>query len=110
MPEPVDLVAALEATTGVRFTVFAFQAYRDGTAGCDWHRDASFGAQAIVSLGATRTFGVRCGDEYSYHQLDAGDLVYMPDGFQDDCEHAVIPEPDITGERVSLVFRTKKEP
>jgi alkylated DNA repair dioxygenase AlkB len=95
----------LEADLGVRFTIVAFQAYRNGS-GCGWHADTPFDAQAILSLGVTRTFGVRPnGGEPQWLPVAHGDLVYMPPGFQDSWEHCV-PVEDEPGERVSLVFRT----
>lgn len=101
------LLADLAALLGVRFTIVAFQAYRDGS-GCGWHADTPFGAQAILSLGVTRTFGVRhaVGGSERRFQVAHGDLVVMPDGFQDGWEHCVLAE-DVPGERCSLVFRTK---
>lgn len=90
---------------GVRFTVVAFQAYRDG-AGCDWHTDDAFDAQAVLSLGVTRSFGVRrTGGEPEWTRVQQGDLVYMPSGFQRDWQHCV-PVEEAPGERCSLVFRT----
>ena len=101
------MLDSLEALLDVRFTICAFQAYRDG-AGCGWHADTPFGAQAILSLGVTRTFGVRrLGGNPRWMKLAAGDLVFMPAGFQDEWEHCVPVEEDVTGERCSLVFRTK---
>ena len=104
-----QLLADLQTCTGQRYTICAFQAYRDG-AGCGWHADSPFGAQAILSLGVTRTFGVRrTGGEPEWLQVAAGDLVVMPDGFQRDWEHCIPVEEDIHGERCSLVFRTRAE-
>lgn len=90
---------------GVDFTIVAFQAYRDG-AGCGWHTDGPFDAQAILSLGVKRTFGIRRpGEEPTWIQVTHGTLVSMPSGFQADWEHCV-PVEDAPGERISLVFRT----
>lgn len=100
-----DLLDALADILGVRFTIVAFQAYRDGS-GCDWHTDGPFDAQAVLSLGATRTFGLRRpGEEPQWIQVAHGDLVSMPSGFQAEWEHCV-PTESVLGERVSLVFRT----
>lgn len=106
VPDP-DLLADLHALTGERYQVFAFQAYRDGS-GCDWHRDTPFDAQAILSLGVTRTFGIRriYGPD-QWIRVAHGDLVVMPSGFQDQWQHCIRIE-DAPGERVSLVFRTVK--
>jgi alkylated DNA repair dioxygenase AlkB len=96
----------LEALLGIRFTHVVFQAYRNGAAGCDWHADTPFDAQAILSLGATRTFGIRrLGGDPWWTAVNHGDLVVMPAGFQAEWEHCV-PVEDERGERVSLVFRT----
>ena len=95
----------LDGLLGVKFTIAAFQAYRRG-AGCGWHADTPFDAQAILSLGVTRSFGIRpCGGEACWLRLSHGDLMYMPAGFQATWEHCVATE-DVPGERCSLVFRT----
>ena len=100
------LLAALASKPGEAFQICAFQAYRDG-AGCGWHADTPFGAQAILSLGVTRTFGVRQpGRDPRLIQVADGDLVFMPAGFQQEWEHCV-PDEDVPGERCSLVFRTR---
>jgi alkylated DNA repair dioxygenase AlkB len=99
------MLGRLAKLPGVKFPVVAFQAYRDGS-GCDWHADTPFGAQAILSLGVTRTFAIRSRDRVEEFRLAHGDLVFMPDGFQDEWEHRV-PVEDTPGERCSLVFRTR---
>ena len=101
-----DLLAGLEADTGAVFTACCFQAYRDG-AGVGWHHDRDWGAQAILSLGVTRSFAVRRPGEVCQFHLSHGDLLYMPPGFQDTWEHCV-PVEDVPGERCSLVFRATK--
>ncbi len=114
-PWPAALTAAgprlldgLNDLLGIRFTIVAFQAYRDGS-GCGWHTDSPFDAQAVLSLGTTRTFGTRrLGEEPIWTKVGHGDLVSMPSGFQSEWEHC-IPVEDVTGERVSLVFRTVAE-
>jgi alkylated DNA repair dioxygenase AlkB len=100
------LLARLEADTGTRFGAACFQAYLDG-AGVAWHHDRDWGAQAILSLGVTRSFGLRKtgSDEEERLSLAHGDLLFMPPGFQDEHEHCV-PVEDVTGERCSIVFRS----
>jgi alkylated DNA repair dioxygenase AlkB len=99
------LLDDLERTTGVRYTHAAFQAYRDGV-GCEWHTDTPFDAQAVLSQGVTRTFGVRpLGGEPSWIWVAHGDLVVMASGFQYTHEHCV-PVELVAGERISVVFRT----
>lgn len=101
-PALLDTLAEL---LGVKFEIVAFQAYANGS-GCDWHTDSPFDVQAILSLGVTRTFGVRRpGHRPQWTPVRHGDLVVMPSGFQDQWEHSVPLEP-VQGERVSLVFRT----
>ena len=101
-----QLLAALEAEVGESFTAVCFQAYRNGS-GVGWHHDRTWAAQAILSLGATRSFAVRntAGNE-SQFLLQHGDLFYMPPGFQDEWEHSVPTEKHARGERCSLVFRS----
>ncbi len=99
------LLDSLRDLLGVDFPIVAFQAYRDG-AGCGWHADSPFDAQAVLSLGVTRTFGTRpVGGEPVWIRVHHGDLVVMPSGFQVGYEHCV-PEDLAAGERISLVFRT----
>jgi len=100
------LLAGLASDTGVTFTACCFQAYRDG-AGQDWHHDRDWGAQAILSLGVTRSFAVRRPGEVDQFHLGHGDLLFMPPGFQDEWEHCV-PQEDVPGERCSLVFRATR--
>lgn len=98
-------LAKLRKLTGISFPICAFQAYRNGS-GCPWHADTPFGAQAILSLGVTRTFGLHQRDsEPLWIKVTHGDLLFMPSGFQAEWEHCV-PVEDVTGERISLVFRT----
>jgi alkylated DNA repair dioxygenase AlkB len=98
------LLAGLEQLIDVRFTIALFQAYRDGS-GVHWHTDTGYDVQAILSLGVTRTFAVRRpGEDPVRLPLHSGDLAVMPSGFQAEWEHCV-PTEDVTGERVSLVFR-----
>lgn len=111
-PEPLagigpGLLTALAAELQVKFSTALYQAYRDGT-GCDWHPDADWGAQAILSFGVARTFGMRHGPDETYMQLAHGDLLYLPDGFQREWDHCV-PAENVPGERCSLVFRTTTE-
>lgn len=108
-PEPLAdygpaLLDRLEESTGVRFTAACFQAYLDGT-GCGWHYDRDWDEQAVLSLGVTRKFGLRRGEHEEFLDLQDGDLLYMPSGFQYEWEHCV-PSEDIKGERCSLVFRS----
>lgn len=100
------LLALFETMTGVRFNAVCFQAYLNGS-GCDWHYDRDWDAQVVLSLGVTRTFGLRrigSGNE-EFTSLRAGDALFMPSGFQEEWEHCV-PVEKVGGERCSLVFRS----
>jgi len=98
------LLADLAAELGAVFTACCFQVYRDG-AGCGWHADREWAAQAILSLGVTRSFALRRPGEVAQFPVAHGDLLFMPAGFQDVWEHCV-PAEDVPGERCSLVFRS----
>lgn len=118
------MLADLAALTGVRFDAACYQAYLNGS-GCGWHYDRDWAAQAILSLGVTRSFGLRritaqgapvtigvrpgapqpdYGAEETL-RLAHGDLLFMPAGMQDSWEHCV-PVEQVTGERCSIVFRS----
>lgn len=112
-PEPLAepcrlLLLALRLQFGITFSAACFQAYLDGT-GCDWHADHEWDAQAILSLGVTRGFGLRRGSgRPEYLTLSQGDLLIMPSGFQGHWEHCVPVEKQAHGERCSIVFRYKE--
>ena len=102
-----QLLADLYELLGVRFTTVVFQAYRDGS-GVGWHADEGYDVQAILSLGITRTFGIRPLDgDPQWIQVGHGDLMVMPSGFQSEWQHSV-PVEDVIGERCSMVFRSVK--
>jgi alkylated DNA repair dioxygenase AlkB len=103
------LLAAASAWPGVAFTSVSFQAYLDGS-GCDWHTDKPYGDQAILSLGVTRSFGLRPpGGEPQWFAFADGDLLFMPERWaREDWEHSVAHEA-VPGERCSLVFRAWTE-
>ena len=88
------------------YTAAAYQAYLNGS-GTGWHYDREWDCQAILSLGVTRTFGVRSRENGKTAMVPVrhGSLLLMYPGFQDRFEHCVLPEPDVRGERVSVVFR-----
>jgi hypothetical protein len=101
-----QILAGLEADTGISFGAACFQAYLNG-AGVAWHHDRDWRAQAILSLGVTRSFGLRkTGSEDGERlSLAHGDLLVMSAGMQDGWEHCV-PVEQVTGERCSIVFRS----
>jgi len=110
-PQPMAVIGPqlldwLYLRTENRYQACCYQAYLDG-AGTGWHYDADWPLQATISLGCTRTFGIRPrGEGKSFTiPLKHGDLMVMQEGFQDRFEHNLIEE-DVKGERVSLVFRS----
>src|SRR5262249_10215314 len=98
------LLADLEAKLGAVFTACCFQAYRDG-AGCGWHADREWAAQAVLSLGGTRSVALRRPGGGGQVPVAHGGLLYLPPGFPDGGGHCV-PAEDVPGERCSLVFRS----
>lgn len=90
-----DVLDMVEAATGVRFPIVAFQAYRNGS-GCVPHVDDPFGDQWVLSLGVSRTFQMD-GEQVV---VSDGDLTFVPAG----CVHGIVEE-DVAGVRCSLVFR-----
>jgi len=102
------LLDELHQETGIRYEAACYQAYKDG-AGTGWHYDADWPEQAVISLGVTRTFGMkgRTGRGEVFFPVSQGDLLVMHAGCQEAYEHNVVKE-DVQGERVSLVFRAAK--
>lgn len=105
-----------------RWTRVALQCYEDGRAQTPCHTDAgATGFGFVLSLGATRTLRLHrvpagtaatagCGDQ----DLDVvkvecvpGTVVLMDEAFHASWHHWIAPEPGVTGERLSLVFRTQ---
>ncbi len=93
------------------------QCYRDGQAVTPCHTDLT-GFSFILSLGAPRTFrihrtlpgGYGCGD----YDLDVvsvqcvdGTVLIMDEAFHAGWHHQIVPDPDITEEKLSLVFRVR---
>ena len=81
------------------FTIVIAQGYRDGNACVDWHNDGQYARQAILSLGATRPFGLRSAGTETTVWLRHGDLIEFPAS----TDHRV--PPCVADERCSLVLR-----
>ncbi len=101
----------------VVFEGVLLQCYRDGRAVTPCHTDAS-GAGFILSLGASRTFrihrilpdGYGCGDydlDVVSVQCVEGTVLLMDEAFHAGWHHQIVPDPDITEEKLSLVFRVR---
>jgi alkylated DNA repair dioxygenase AlkB len=99
----------------VTFNCCLLNLYCDGSDYVGWHADdepvSTPGAPvASLSLGTTRTFGIKgrtkrmvCRPRYL--QLSHGDLLVMESAFQEKMKHTIKREPEITEMRVNLTFR-----
>jgi alkylated DNA repair dioxygenase AlkB len=102
---------------GEPFTTAGFCLYRDGSDSVAWHGDTITPHRsstedtmvAIVSLGATRMFGMRPrGGGASLRLLQAhGDLLVMGGSCQRTWEHAVPKTSAPIGPRISVQFRPR---
>jgi len=114
LPLLASLRERVEAQTGRRFNAVLANLYRNGDDRVAWHADDEDDlgpAPEIASLnfGATRRFHWRpktgvVGTPGSV-ALPAGALLLMTAPFQRDWEHAVPPEPGVSGARLNLTFR-----
>lgn len=111
---PIILAAVAEAVMpGVRFTGVLLQSYRDGSAVTPCHTDdGGTGDGFILSLGSPRTFRVHriadgCETGDAVHiQCVEGTALLMDCAFHAGWHHQIIADPTVTGEKLSLVFRT----
>lgn len=86
--------------------------YEDGKDEIKWHSDKEpqLGENpviAMLNLGATRTFHMinkETGEKQAW-PLSNGDLFIMGADCQKNWLHAILPEKDVTGPRISLTFR-----
>ena len=100
---------------GEPFTTAGLCLYRDGSDSVAWHGDTIGRSRfedtmvAIVSLGATRAFGLRPRGGGAALQLSLrhGDLLVMGGSCQRTWEHAVPKTSTPTGPRVSIQFRPR---
>lgn len=114
-PWPAKLQALrekVEAATGFKYQVVIGNLYQDGSHHIGWHSDDSpeMGedpAIASISLGATRKFDVRneATKETQSYELNAGDLVFMPAGFQSTHKHRIAKTSKQVGVRINWTFR-----
>lgn len=100
---------------GEPFTTAGLCLYRNGSDSVAWHGDTIGRSRtedtmvAIVSLGATRAFGLRPrgGGPALQLSLRHGDLLVMGGSCQRTWEHAVPKTATPTGPRVSIQFRPR---
>ena len=111
-PQPSQRLAALlRDRYGVPFDRVSGNLYRDGDDSVAWHGDRvrfthAEPVVAIVSLGASRRFGLRpvTGGPTRWLTLCGGDLLVMGGRCQHEWQHAV-PKVREAGPRISVTFR-----
>ena len=109
----VPLIQAVSQQAGVAFNGILATLYRHGGDYLGWHADnetmlGKAPVLAVLSLGASRTFGIRRHGEKQMlccHQLNHGDLAIMPAGFQSSYQHRVQKATRVHEPRISLSFR-----
>ncbi len=101
---------------GVAFEGVLLQCYRDGQAVTPCHTDLT-GFSFVLSLGAPRTFRIHrvrdlpgCGNydlDVVNVQCVEGTVLIMDKEFHVGWHHQIVPDPDVTEEKLSLVFRAR---
>jgi len=111
-PLLLQLREQVNAVAGERFNAVLVNRYRNGQDSVGWHADneADLGPQPVIaslSFGAARQFCFRRNADAHTHRLtlENGSLLLMKPPFQQEYEHAVLPEPEVTTERINLTFR-----
>jgi alkylated DNA repair dioxygenase AlkB len=111
-PAVLELKAAAEATSGVRFNSVLINRYRTGNDSLGWHSDKEpeLGREPViasVSLGVTRSFQLQHVKTRVVRTLELthGSLLVMRGRTQLDWRHRVPKAPKIEGERINLTFR-----
>ena len=111
-PTVLELKAAVEAATGVRFNSVLLNRYRSGDDSMGWHadREQELGKEPViasVSLGAARRFDLRHNQSgvLRSFELTSGSLLVMRGQTQAHWRHRVPKAPGLRGERINLTFR-----
>ena len=107
------LLSALQALGGTELNHVLVTRYRDGQDGMGYHADAEpeLGPDPLVmtlSLGAPRRFAIKRHKSQTRARvmlLTSGSLLVMGGSCQHHYRHALLREPAVTAERVSLTFR-----
>lgn len=116
LPPPLaGLLELVERTLGTQFTALGLNYYRDGRDSVAWHSDhlSEMPPQptiALVSLGATRTMGLRTKRRprvVHWIDLEAGSLLAMSGRSQECWEHTIPKSWVPCDARVSLAFRPR---
>lgn len=112
IPELEQLRAKVEQATGYKYQIVIGNLYRNGSDHIGWHSDdskemGSDPAIASISLGATRAFETRQkgNKESERFELNHGDLVFMPTGFQASHQHRICKTNKPTDIRINWTFR-----
>lgn len=114
-PEVAAVKTRLESTLRRHFDYVLLNHYRDGHDRISWHRDDEADEEgkdviASISLGATRTFGVKRKSAKAAQlalPLTHGSLVIMRGRtMQNEWVHCVPEEPSVLTPRINLTFRT----
>lgn len=113
-PLLLELKQIVEDLLGVSFNSALLNYYRGGADYMEWHADDEtlYGLNptiAIITFGSGRDFHMRnMKDHTEVHKFicGAGDVLVMRGGCQQTWEHTVPPNPEQTGSRISLTFRT----
>lgn len=87
--------------------------YKDGKDKINWHSDKEeiIGPNPIIAcinLGAKRKFWFRKKEKDSekfFYEVEDGDLLIMGENCQTNYLHAILPEKEVIGMRISLTFR-----
>jgi alkylated DNA repair dioxygenase AlkB len=102
----------VETQSGHGFNSVLLTYYRDGQDHVNWHADdePELGDAPVIaslSLGACREFQYRHkqGEEHGSLQLRDGDLLVMQPQFQQQWEHRVPRQLDVSQPRINLTFR-----
>jgi alkylated DNA repair dioxygenase AlkB len=114
---PSEIQTRAEQRLGVRFNSVGLNLYRDGNDSVAWHADHNEDliddpTVAIVSFGDTREMLVRpkaTPRRAISCELEAGSLLVMSGRAQDRFEHHIPKCKTATGQRISVVFRTKNQ-
>jgi alkylated DNA repair dioxygenase AlkB len=108
----LDAKERIEKLCGLSFNFAVGNRYLDGKDSIGWHSDnfPQIGARppvASLSLGGTQRFKLRhkISKEVVDYELEAGSLLIMLPGCQEDWEHAVLKTARPVGERINWTYR-----
>lgn len=115
-PTLVKIRTDIEAATCSRFNSVLLNRYESGSDSVGWHADdepemSSEHPIASLSLGATRSFQMRKGDDpIQTLELGHGSLLVMHPGMQQEWKHRIPKTKKPCGPRINLTFRWMNSP